>query len=39
MGRAAAELLLAEIENPGRGEYRHIAFQPELVVRESTAGR
>lgn len=39
MGRTAAELLLAEIEHPDAHDYRHVAFQPELVVRDSTVGR
>lgn len=37
MGRAAAELLLAEIEGGTPDEYRDVVFQPELVIRESTA--
>ncbi|ARJ06781.1 LacI family transcriptional regulator [Cnuibacter physcomitrellae] len=37
IGRTAAEVLLHEIENPDEGDYRHVVFQPELVVRESTA--
>ena len=37
IGRTAAEVLLHEIENPDEGEYRHVVFQPELVIRESTA--
>jgi LacI family transcriptional regulator len=36
MGRAAAELLIAEIENGAPDEYEHVLFQPELVIREST---
>lgn len=36
MGRTATELLMAEIEAPGRGEYQHVVFQPELIVRDST---
>ncbi len=38
MGRAATELLMAEIDDPGAHDYRHVVFQPELVVRESTVG-
>ncbi len=38
MGRTATELLMAEIEKPGTTDYRHVVFQPELIVRESTAG-
>jgi LacI family transcriptional regulator len=37
MGRAAAELLLAEIENDAVEQYRQVVFQPELVIRESTS--
>jgi LacI family transcriptional regulator len=36
MGRAAAELLIAEIEHDSAGQYQHVVFQPELVIREST---
>jgi LacI family transcriptional regulator len=39
LGRAATELLMAEIEDDGSVEYRHVVFQPELVIRESTVGR
>ena len=39
LGRAAAELLLEEANRPDRHEHRHVLFQPELVVRESTAAR
>jgi LacI family transcriptional regulator len=38
MGRTATELLMAEIEEPTKRDYRHVVFQPELIVRESTAG-
>ncbi len=38
MGRTATELLMAEIESPGARDYRHVVFQPELVVRASTVG-
>jgi len=37
LGRAAAELLLEEANRPDRHEHRHVVFEPELVVRESTA--
>jgi LacI family transcriptional regulator len=37
IGRRAVELLLAEVE--GADEHEQVVFQPELVVRESTAGR
>ncbi|CAN5304488.1 LacI family DNA-binding transcriptional regulator [soil metagenome] len=36
VGRTATELLMAEVEG-GSGEYQQVVFQPELVVRESTA--
>jgi len=36
MGRTATELLMAEIADPGLRDYRHVVFQPELVVRAST---
>jgi LacI family transcriptional regulator len=38
MGRTATELLMAEIDEPAKGDYRHVVFQPELIVRESTGG-
>ncbi|MET7399536.1 LacI family DNA-binding transcriptional regulator [Dactylosporangium sp. NPDC005572] len=37
LGRTAAALLLEEIEDDGRHEHRHVVFQPDLVVRESSA--
>jgi LacI family transcriptional regulator len=37
LGRAAAELLLAEIDEGERHEHRNVLFKPELVVRESTS--
>jgi LacI family transcriptional regulator, galactose operon repressor len=37
LGRTAAELLLEEVNDPGRHEHRHVIFQPDLVVRESSA--
>jgi LacI family transcriptional regulator len=36
LGRTAAELLLEEANSPGRHEHRHVIFQPDLVVRESS---
>ena len=36
LGRTAAQLLLEEIEDGPRHEHRHVVFQPELVVRESS---
>ncbi|MFB2554421.1 LacI family DNA-binding transcriptional regulator [Herbiconiux liangxiaofengii] len=38
IGRTAAELLIAEIDDPGGDERRQVVFAPELVVRASTAG-
>ncbi len=37
LGRIAAELLLEECEDPGGHAHQQIMFQPELVIRESTA--
>jgi LacI family transcriptional regulator len=37
LGRTAAALLLEEIEDDGQHEHRHVVFQPELIVRESSA--
>ncbi|HZM75838.1 MAG TPA: LacI family DNA-binding transcriptional regulator [Candidatus Limnocylindrales bacterium] len=37
LGRAATELLLDEIEPDGTHQHRHVIFQPDLVVRASTA--
>ena len=36
LGRAAAELLLDEANNPATHEHRHIVYQPELIVRASS---
>ncbi|HLZ64445.1 MAG TPA: substrate-binding domain-containing protein [Ktedonosporobacter sp.] len=36
LGRAAAELLLDEASNPTTHQHKHIVYQPELVVRESS---
>jgi LacI family transcriptional regulator len=36
MGRTAAELLFEEIDDPSGHRHRHVVFQPELVVRESS---
>jgi LacI family transcriptional regulator len=36
LGRTAAQLLLEEIEDGPAHEHRHVVFQPELVVRESS---
>jgi DNA-binding LacI/PurR family transcriptional regulator len=38
LGRTATELLLEEVGDPDH-EHRHVVFQPELVVRESTTAR
>lgn len=37
LGRIAAELLLEECEDPDGHAHQQIMFQPELVIRESTA--
>lgn len=37
IGEAALQLLLDEIDAGDRFEHRHVQFEPELVVRESTA--
>ncbi len=37
LGRTAAQLLLEEVDEGDGHEHRHVVFQPELVVRESTA--
>lgn len=39
LGSTGVEMLLEEIENPDGHRHRQITFQPELVVRESTAGK
>jgi LacI family transcriptional regulator len=37
LGRTAAELLLEEANDPAHHEHRHVVFQPDLVIRESSA--
>jgi LacI family transcriptional regulator len=37
IGQTAVEILLGEAANPGSAS-RHVVFQPELVIRESTGG-
>ena len=37
MGRTAAEMLIGQLTGDPPDE-RHVVFQPELVVRESTSG-
>ncbi|GAA3202027.1 LacI family DNA-binding transcriptional regulator [Dactylosporangium siamense] len=37
LGRAATQLLLEEANEPEQHQHRHVVFQPELVVRESSA--
>lgn len=37
LGRTAAQLLLEEAEGDGRHGHRHVVFQPELVIRDSTS--
>lgn len=39
LGRTAAQLLLEEAADPDRHGHRHVVFQPQLVVRQSTARR
>ncbi len=36
LGRTAAELLLDEARNPTSHQHKHIVYQPELIVRESS---
>jgi LacI family transcriptional regulator len=36
LGRTAAQLLLEEADNTGRHGHRHVVFQPQLIVRQST---
>lgn len=36
LGRTAAELLLEEAGHPTSHQHKHIVYQPELIVREST---
>ncbi|PZG21866.1 LacI family DNA-binding transcriptional regulator [Nonomuraea aridisoli] len=37
LGRTAVDLLLDEVADPGRHRHRQVIFQPDLVVRESSA--
>ena len=37
LGRTAAELLFDEIEQGPEHEHRQVVFDPELVIRESSA--
>jgi LacI family transcriptional regulator len=37
LGRTAADLLLEEVDDPNH-QHRHVVFQPDLVVRASSAG-
>jgi LacI family transcriptional regulator len=39
LGRAAARLLLEEAAEDDGHQHRHVIFQPELVVRQSTRAR
>jgi DNA-binding LacI/PurR family transcriptional regulator len=39
LGRAATQLLLDEIADSRLHTHRQVVFEPELVIRESTAGR
>jgi LacI family transcriptional regulator len=36
LGRTAAELLMEEVDHGDRHEHRHVVFQPELVIRDSS---
>jgi LacI family transcriptional regulator len=36
LGRAAAELLLDEANNPDTHQHQHIVYKPELIIRESS---
>jgi LacI family transcriptional regulator, galactose operon repressor len=36
LGRAAAGLLLDEANNPASHQHKHVMYQPELIVRESS---
>lgn len=38
LGRAATELLLDEATHPETHQHKHIVYQPELIVRESSSG-
>jgi LacI family transcriptional regulator len=38
LGRAAMELLLEEANNGANHQHRQVVFEPDLVIRESTAG-
>ncbi|GIF98956.1 LacI family DNA-binding transcriptional regulator [Catellatospora citrea] len=37
LGRAAAQLLLEEVNEPDTHQHRHVVFRPELVVRRSSS--
>jgi LacI family transcriptional regulator len=39
LGRAAAELLLAEAASSATHEHKHIMYEPELIVRASSSSR
>lgn len=39
LGRAAAELLIDEVEHGATHRHRQVVFEPELVVRESSGGQ
>jgi DNA-binding LacI/PurR family transcriptional regulator len=38
LGRTATELLLEEVRERGAHRHRHVVFQPDLVIRDSSAG-
>jgi LacI family transcriptional regulator len=37
MGAQAAAMLLAELESSDGHEHKHVLFEPEIIVRASTA--
>ena len=39
VGRTAAQILMHEIENPGPRNPSRVLFEPELIIRESSAAR
>ena len=39
LGRAAAELLFDEANNPTTHQHKHVVYQPELIVRESSRSK
>ena len=39
IGSTALELLIDEIESPDQHEHQQVTFQPELIIRESSASK